>query len=215
MLILPAAYLAPVRYYAKLLHGPGPVTIDAGEHYVKQSLRNRCRILGPHGVVELTIPVLKRSGTKTPVDQVRIDPTKAWQHRHWQAIRSAYGGAPYFDHYAGRFEPFYRRRFDGLLEFNEELRITVIECLRVTAPVALSGEYVQAGPEDVDLRAGFSEKPRLKAVDPDFEAAPYDQVFPTAEGFTAGLSILDLLFCEGPGAPGVIRRSVKTGAENG
>jgi len=215
VLILPTAYLAPVRYYAKLLHAPGPVTIDLGEHYIKQSLRNRCRILGPHGPVDLSIPVLKRSGMKTPVGATAIDPTKAWQHRHWQAIRSAYGGAPYFEHYAGRFEPFYRRRFELLWEFNETLRLTVLECLRASAPVALSRQYVQADPGDVDLRHAFSDKPRLWAADLDFEAAPYEQVFAPAGGFAAGMSILDLLFCEGPGALGVIRRSVTGGAANG
>ncbi len=215
VLILPTAYLGPVRYYCKLLHTQGPVVIDGGEHYVKQSLRSRCEILGPDGVIALSVPVLKRSGAKTPVGEVRIDPTKAWRHRHWNAICSAYRNSPYFEHFEDRFAPFYRLRRDFLWELNEDLRLTVLACLRVESPVVPSTHYVEAGPGDVDLRSGFSDKPRLRTDAGDFTAVPYDQVFPGPDGFAANLSILDLLFCEGPHAVRILRLSATGGSEAG
>jgi hypothetical protein len=207
VLILPTAYLAPVQYYCKLLHAREPVVIDGGEHYLKQSLRNRCEILGANGVIALTIPVLKRSGAKTAACDVRIDPSKSWQHRHWNAICSAYRNSPYFEHFEERFEPFYRRRYDFLWDLNEQLRQTVLTCLRVESDAVLSRDYVAAGPRDADFRQRFSNKPRLRAGDAGFRPVPYVQVFPGEAGFVPNLSILDLLFCEGRGAVEVIRGS--------
>ena len=58
-----------------------------------------------------------------------------------------------------------------------------------------------------DFRNAFSDKPRLYRPDPRFHAASYYQVFSEKTAFVPNLSILDLLFCEGPGALEIIRQS--------
>jgi hypothetical protein len=209
MILLPTAYLGNIHYYSKLLFGQSAV-IDTGEHYRKQSFRNRCEILGANGVIALSVPVLKRSGEKTPVHAVRIDPSKAWRHQHWHSIHSAYRNSPYFDHFAERFEAFYRKDYDLLWEWNRDLQACVLEALKVDIDVPYSDRYIEPLPADADWRDGLSDKPRLRKADPGFRPAPYDQVFysGTQGVFQPNLSILDLLFCEGRGAVEVIRRSV-------
>ena len=210
MLLLSTAYLGNVRYYTKLLLAAEPVVIDLGEHYRKQSFRNRCEILGANGVIALTVPVYKTSGEKTPSRAVRIDHSKAWRHQHWNSIHSAYKNSPYFDHYAEAFEPVYEQRYELLWELNRDLQRAVLDSLEIRADFSYSETYEEAMETDRDWRDALSEKPRLSRSDPDFSPVPYYQVFPELSGFRPNLSILDLLFNEGPGCGDVLRRSATT-----
>ena len=211
MLLLSTAYLGNVRYYTKLLQTSGPVVIDLGEHYRKQSFRNRCDILGANGVIPLTVPVYKTSGEKTASREVRIDRSKAWQHQHWNSIHSAYKNSPYFDYYAEMFEPIYREPADLLWELNRDLQQTVLDVLQIEATFTHSEVYIDASPDDTDWRDALSEKPRLRKPDPHFSPVPYYQVFSERTAFVPNLSVLDLLFCEGPLAADIIRRSGLSG----
>lgn len=127
MILLPTAYLGNLQYYSKLLSGEA--CIDLHEHYLKQSYRNRCDILSAGGVMSLTVPVYHTGGVGTPTREIHIDYSKRWQHRHWQAIVSAYRGSPYFAHYEEHFAPLYRQRFDLLTELNDTLQRTVLHLL--------------------------------------------------------------------------------------
>ena len=119
MTILPLAYLPSVEYFAHLLRGG--CVVDLGEHFVKRSERNRARILATDGVMELTVHVRNANRPRQPVRDVRIDYSKRWQHQHWGALVASYKGSPYFDFYAEYFEPFYRREYGFLADYNAEL----------------------------------------------------------------------------------------------
>jgi len=207
MLILPTAYLGNIQYYTKLLQTAEPVVIDGGEHYRKQSFRSRCEILGANGVIALTVPVYKTSGAKTPSREVRIDHSKAWRHQHWNSIHSAYKNSPYFDYYAETFEPIYQKHYDLLWELNRDLQQVVLDILEIKGNFSYSELYIEAGNEDQDWRNALSDKPRLKLPDPTFTPAPYYQVFSERTEFAPNLSILDLIFCEGPSSLEIIRKS--------
>ena len=56
--LLPSFYLAPVEYYAALLHAHS-AQVEVHDHYQKQSYRNRCVIAGANGPMTLSIPVEK------------------------------------------------------------------------------------------------------------------------------------------------------------
>jgi hypothetical protein len=172
--------------------------IDVHEHFVKQSLRTRCNILTANGPAPLAVGVAKMPNwPKTPVREVRVDYSKTWQHRHWMSLVSAYRSAPYFDHYAPRLEPFYTRRYDFLLDLDLELTTLLLEMIGSDVRPVLSQSYVEPGPGIGDLRHCLSEKPRLARPDPHFTEKPYYQAFAPA-GFVPGLSVVDLLFAEGP-----------------
>ena len=114
--ILPLAYLPSVEYFTHLLRGG--CVVDLGEHFVKRSERNRARILASDGVMELTVHVRNANRPRQPVRDVRLDYSKRWQHQHWGALVASYRSSPYFDFYAGRFEPFYRREWEFLADYN-------------------------------------------------------------------------------------------------
>lgn len=196
MTILPLAYLGSVAYYAHLLNGD--CSVDLGEHFVKRSERNRARILAAAGTMELTVPVCHANRPCTPMRDMRIDYSKRWQHQHWGALVASYKASPFFDHYAPHFEPFYRTEYRYLVDYNRELLSAVCGLLRISEPV-FSECYLVASAGVLDLR------PKRKEGT-DFAPVPYFQVFSDRMSFVPNLSIVDLLFAEGPAAVSVLRR---------
>lgn len=68
--LLPTAYFGPVGYWACLMAFPN-IIIEAHEHYVKQTIRNRTTILSESGPLSLTVPV-----SPPPVGAGFISPRK-------------------------------------------------------------------------------------------------------------------------------------------
>ncbi|HPC26213.1 MAG TPA: WbqC family protein, partial [Paludibacteraceae bacterium] len=82
--ILSLAYLAPVEYY-KVLANSSEIFIEKEENYIKQTYRNRCKILTANGVMDLIIPVEKSEGNKPSIKDVKISVHSDWQKQHWRA----------------------------------------------------------------------------------------------------------------------------------
>lgn len=207
MNILSLTYLGNIQWFAKLCFSD--CVIDVHEHYVKQSYRNRCNILTANGPASLTVNTVKASNwDKVSVRDTRIDYSKRWQHLHWQSLVSSYRSSPYFDHYAPEFEPFYQKRYEFLFDLNMELVEMVLRLIGCDKKVEVTDRYVDVVPPDAhDWRNGMSDKPRLSRPDPAFSAEPYWQVFSDRMEFVPNLSIVDLLFCEGPDSLDILRRS--------
>ena len=193
-ILLPSTYLGPVSYYAQIMQ-PGKVMLDLHEHYIKQTYRNRCRILTANGLLNLIIPVIKVNGNHTRVKDVVIDYSEKWQINHWRAIESAYNNAPYFLYYREDLEPLYRKAFRYLAEFNSSLLSMIMTLIDIEKEVGYAEAYVQVQANGVsDLRGGFNPKQQNLLLN--FPA--YSQVFSERRGFQPDLSIIDLLFNLGP-----------------
>jgi hypothetical protein len=198
MTILPLSYLPSVEYVARLLREQ--CVIDVGENYVKRSERNRAYILSANKVMPLTVNVVGGNRPRLPMRDVEIDYSKRWQHQHWVSIVSAYKSSPYFDHYAPYLEPFYRREWRYLVDYNRELLELLLRLLGSPMELPLSEQYVEAREGDLDLRPKHREGST-------FVAEPYFQNFSERMPFQPNLSVLDLLLCEGPSAiDGVLMR---------
>ena len=188
MKILPLAYLGSEEWWREAL-APDAV-IDVGEHFIKQTARNRCEIATASGRMALTANVVKGASIhKKAVKDMRLDYSKRWQHQHAVAIRSAYKSSPYYDYYAHHFEPLFERHYEFLYDFSRELaeRIAKIEGW---SPLRFSEEYIIAGEGDVDLR-GHNFLGRRE------DAEPYYQVFSERMPFESNCSIIDIIFNEG------------------
>lgn len=192
-LLIEMQYLGSISYYRKLLQAQH-ILVEAQENFEKSTYRNRCYIASPNGKLRLTIPVEGGKGQRALYSEVRIDYGHNWQKIHWQSLTSCYRNSPYFEFYEARFEPFYAERFDKLFEFNKQLMELIAELLRVDLPVAYTTSY-QKQPDDAeDFRSRF-----LPAQIND-SGIHYRQVFQEKTGFLPDLSIVDLLFSEGPHA---------------
>jgi hypothetical protein len=156
--------------------------IDVCEHYVKQTLRNRCWIDSPQGALPLSIPVQKTEGKKALRD-VRISDHGNWRHQHWNALVSSYGQSPYFEFYADDLAPFYEKRWTFLIDFNEDLIRLVAQLMDIELSWQRTTSY--SGPADWEESVSEALK-------------PYYQSFGMRHPFLPDLSCIDLLLNMGP-----------------
>ncbi len=192
MIILPSTYLPSIEHFAHILRDD--YIIDIGEHYIKRSARNRAEIMTANGVMQLTVNICRANRPRTPMRDIEIDYSKRWQHQHWMAIVSGYKSSPFFDYYADMLEPIFMQRYEKLVDFNCALTSMILKLMGAPAELKLSETYVDAREGDVDLR------PKKSQEESSIEGKEYIQVFSDRHPFAANLSILDLLFCEGPAA---------------
>ena len=64
-ILLSCCYLAPVSHYSAYYRAD-EVQLEVCDHFVKQTLRNRCYIDSPNGALALTVPVVKTEGKTDP-----------------------------------------------------------------------------------------------------------------------------------------------------
>lgn len=200
---LSTTYLGPVQQYCKLFQYESAV-IETAENYIKQTYRNRCVIASTNGPLALSVPIIKPDTLKSETKDIRISDHGNWRHLHWNALVSAYNMSPFFEYYADDFHPFYEKKYDFLLDYNEALRELVCQLIDLTPNVSYSKEYQTA------LSNDFREsiRPKHNGTDTDFDPVPYYQVFQEKHGFIPNLSIVDLLFNMGPESLLVLQNSI-------
>lgn len=194
--LLSTAYLAPIQYYTKFLKYD--VYIEMEENFIKQSYRNRCKIYGANGELSISIPV-KKTSTKIKIKDVQIDYDTKWQKLHWKSIESAYRSSPFFEFYEDDLKPFYERKYKFLIDLNAEIQKVILDNLDLQIDFKYTEEFnQQANEKFIDFREIIH--PKKKMIDPEFKPVKYTQVFYDKYGFIPNLSIIDLLFNEGPNA---------------
>ena len=222
--LLSTTYFGPVQWYQKL--NRHRCIIEQHDNFVKQTYRNRCVIASANGPQTLTVPIERYDGMKCAMRDIRISDHGNWRHLHWQALVSAYGETPFFEYYADDIRPFFEEhRWKYLLDFNLDITHTLCSLLDVRPDLTLSDHYIDAdeticgsGSLDgaVESLGGAAEslgsssacslfvdyrdaiRPKHPLPDAEFEARPYYQVRAQRHGFLPNLSVLDLLFNEGP-----------------
>jgi hypothetical protein len=202
-ILLSTAYFAPVRYFSKLAVYP-EVYLEQHENFIKQTYRNRTVILGANGPIPLIVPVEKGRGKKILIKDLRVAYDEEWQRNHWRTIFSAYNSSPFFEYYADDIEPFFRKKYEFLFDFNLKITETLIGLLELGTTIELTGDFEQVPENCLNFREQISPKTHLIDADPQFVSQPYTQVFSEKFGFVPDLSILDLLFNEGPSACSIL-----------
>lgn len=187
-----SVYLGNILYYSEFIHGIQS-TIECHENYIKQTYRNRCEILSANGRLLLVIPVRKKSGHKQKISEVQIEYAENWQKQHWNTICSSYNSSPYFEYYDYLFEPFYTSKIDKLLDFNLALHKLILKCLNVSDNTNLTTEFSEYEYNKLDRRKNISPKKMVS-----LPQITYYQTFSEKIPFQSNLSIIDLLFNEGP-----------------
>lgn len=186
-------YLPPIEYFFYLVKDNHAI-IDVNENFVKQTYRNRCSILSPNGKLDLVIPLLKK-GKQTKIKNIKIAYYENWQKVHWKSIEAAYRSSPYFEYYEDEFKSlFLEDKPNLLIDFNFKLINKIVELIGFPIELIISEKYVNKDETKSDFRTISPKKI------PSLIFEEYIQVFSDKTGFEANLSILDLLFNEGPNA---------------
>lgn len=218
-IVLELHYLPSLEYMTAVL-AHEPVYLDAQEAFRKQTWRNRCRILTAQGVDTLIVPVVEgRSGV--PIREARIDYRQPWLNRHRRAIQTAYGKAPYFVHYGEAFERVFQKRPAFLFDLNLELLTICLQCLGVKKSIELTSSKFLIENEGITEARNLIHPKRTFRECSFYRPIAYRHVFdlPVAHGteisdqsanreqFFPNLSILDLLFTQGPQARRILLQS--------
>jgi len=166
------------------------VLLDAGEHYKKMTMRNRYRISGSNNPILLSVPLVNGRNQHVPMHDVRIHNAERWQVQHWRTLVSVYRRTPFFEHYEAALQPLFETEFERLIDFNQAGVAWVSKMLKMEFGLKQTDIYKKEYPAEViDLRMVEKEP----VITPH-----YYQLFEDRIGFQHDLSILDLLFSEGP-----------------
>jgi hypothetical protein len=172
--------------------------LEQCETYQKMSFRNRCQILGPDKVINLTVPLVGGRDQKALISEVCIDNSQAWQTQQWRTLESCYNKSPFFLHYRDGLHALLFKKYETLWELNEATLHWVFSKLKVSAEVGYTSKFEKQPPGDcIDLRNQFLPSSRKS-----FGLTAYQQVF--ERPFETNLSILDLLFNLGPQSKGYL-----------
>ncbi|MBE7646202.1 hypothetical protein F7644_09400 [Tenacibaculum finnmarkense genomovar ulcerans] len=187
-------YFAPISQYAAIYNADS-VVFELEDNYQKQTYRNRCAIYAANGKLSLNIPVkhlLTESRKKSKDTLVESD--IPWQQQHFKSLQSAYKSSPFFEFFEDDIAKIFHKKYTYLQDVNIDAHLFITDALQIDDSFTKTVDY-QVTPNIPDYRNLAIAK---KGVEIEMER--YIQIFDDKHGFIPNLSILDLLFMEGPNA---------------
>lgn len=190
MYLLQPTYFSPIIQYVKIAKST-EVLFEVEDNFQKQTYRNRCYIYTASGKHLLNVPIQHNKGQKQKTKDVKIDYKDNWHKLHLKTLRTAYSSSPYFEFYIDDFRPVFEKKFTFLLDLNLLTHNVVMDALELKIPYKKTTSFTKDSVNDLRNLANVrNEMP--------FDLKRYIQVFHQKHGFIANLSILDLIFMEGP-----------------
>jgi len=171
------------------------VTFEVFDNYQKQTYRNRCYIYGANGRLQLSIPVVYTQKNRQLYQDVKIANSYNWQDIHFKSLESAYRTSPFYEYYIDDIKPLFIKSFDSILDFNLACFEVVCEALQLDITIKKTEKFEKEPKDSLDYRYLVNAK-----KDTVLHLDSYTQVFNAKHGYINNLSILDLLFNEGPSA---------------
>lgn len=186
-------YFSPISQYKALVNAKN-IVFEVEDNFQKQTYRNRCYIYAANGKQLLNIPVKhpNSEGRKKTKDCL-VENNSHWQSQHLKSLEAAYRNSPFYEYYIDDLLPIFTKNYHFLLDVNLESFTRIMEALQLPVQFSKTTDY-QTETEN-DFRE-FANAKQLQAL----QQAPYIQMFDDKYGFIPDLSILDLLFMEGPNA---------------
>ena len=188
---LTIAWFPSTEYFA-LLAKYSSVYIEACEHYQKQSYRNRCRIYAADGPQLLNFPVRHREGTfNLPIREIEVDYSTPWVEKAERCIETAYRSSAFFEYYRDELFAILDAHPATLWELDMRIIRFFLDKIGLRTELVPTTEFAA---EHVDIHP---KRPNAILQENGLDR-PYYQVFADRHGFVPNLSVMDLLFNEGP-----------------
>lgn len=193
MLVHPT-YFPNIAHFVAIIKNE-ELLFEVCDNYQKQTFRNRADIYGANGKLTLSVPVTYTQKNRQQTKDVQISTTDNWQLQHLKSLDSAYRMSPFYEFYRDDLMPIFENRYKYLLDLNLKCFELLSEALEIDKTISVSKEFLL--PENIsdDFRYLVNAKKQT-----DFSFDKYTQVFTEKHGYIENLSILDLLFNEGPNA---------------
>lgn len=169
------------------------VVFEVEDNYQKQTYRNRSYIAHSNGELLLNVPIKHdKNGKRQKMKNVIVENDFPWQEQHWKSLQSAYRTSPFFEYYEDDLAEFFTEPIEGLLNHNLRIIESLCELIGIEAEISKTSSY-EVSPKIQNLR--FLVDAKRKS---DFQPKEYTQVHELNHSFLPNLSVLDLLFNEGP-----------------
>lgn len=194
-LLITPHYLPGTSYLAYIYAHP-TICLEVCHFYEKQTYQNRCHILTSQGVNKLIVPI-QHTGKKQYYKDVKADFSMPWQVKQQRALSTAYGKAPYYHALTDLLFPILERKHPFLLDLSLQMLEAILHFLQLPREITMTQSYVKPIPPDtLDVRELLH--PKKKNLEVPLYAPVYHHLF--EHPFVPNLSVVDLLFCEGPHA---------------
>ena len=196
-MIIHPVYFPPVYQYAQML-SEKKVLFEVQDYYQKQTYRNRMYIHSANGKQMLSVQVKHtHSDGKQLYKDVLVSNDFDWQKMHWRSLETAYRTSPYFEFYEDDLYPLFHQKEKYLIDLNIKSIEKISEMLDVDFQYDKTNEFKSEYPDMQDFRTLVNAK--KSNLSPEI-FPKYTQMFDVRNGFLPNLSVLDLLFMEGPNA---------------
>ncbi len=193
-ILLHPSYFPSIATFVAIVQAEN-LWLEVCDNYQKQTYRNRMFIYDANGKLPLTIPVIYSQNNRQLYRDILIANDEDWQELHWKTIKSAYNNSPFFEFYEHDFQHLFNSEYEYLMDFNFKCMQTIFECLELPFKYETSKKF-EKKPENLsDYRSLINNRKELQQ-----QFNSYVQVFDDKYGFISNLSILDLIFNEGPNA---------------
>jgi hypothetical protein len=201
-ILLSLPYFGPISHFMELVK-PANIRFENEDNYQKQTYRNRMYIYDANRKLLLNIPIkhLPKCNPKQhqKYKDVKIDPEYKWQKQHWKSLKTAYQTSPFFEFYEDELAPLYQKELKYLMDFNYSCFEVICGCLQLNIDFEKTLEFIPE-PENVD------DKRELINAKIEIQIPEYNQVFQEKHGFLPNLSMLDLMFNEGPNSLNYLKK---------
>lgn len=192
MAVFIPTYFSPISQYMEIVNA-GNITFEIEDNYQKQSYRNRCYIYNTNGKQLLNIPVSHPiSSERKKTKDTLVENTENWQDQHFKSLKTAYRNSPFFEFYIDDLIPIFKKKYTFLLDVNIDTFLFIKDALQLETSYIKTKKY-QLIDKNIDFRDLANAKTKENKT-----FKNYIQMFDDKHGFLPNLSILDLLFMEGP-----------------
>ncbi len=195
MQIIESQYFGCVNYWISISEN-SVNEISLYDRYQKMTFCNRTVIVGSNGLIDLSIPIEGGRNCGLIFKDVKIDVSQNWKQRHWKSILSSYGKAPFFEFYRSDVERLIFSNNIYLFDYNYKIILWVLKVLKLKTSLTIETE-------ENDKTTLFQKAVNIYRPS-NFQEKTYNyqyvQVFENKLSFQYNVSILDLIFCEGPSA---------------
>jgi|SRR6185312_422301 len=224
LLVIQSNYI-PWKGYFDAINAVDEFILHDDRQYTKNDWRNRNKIKTTKGPEWLSIPVKIKSVHLQRIDEAQVaDPQ--WNKSHWQKIQANYSKAPFFKEYKDLFAEMYNTQETYLSKINYHFITSINKLLGITTPIRWSTEFnlTDVGKNErlIDLchQTGTTDYYSGPAAKNYMNEALFKEaginvhwldysgypVYSQLHGeFTHELSIIDLIFNEGPNAKNFLK----------
>jgi len=183
-------YFGSIYFYLKFNNSAfGPIFLS--DTYKKTMHLNRTWLMGPNKVIGLSVPLAGGRQNMQPVKEVKIAGDRSWSRVHWRTIHDCYRKAPWFENYCDTLQSLYEAPPLFLWEWN-------YMCMEWALDQIKEFNVILSEFENIDHNQRIQDASDKPLFNPPADHPSYLQVFSDRHGFVSNLSILDLLFNEGP-----------------